>query len=149
MATCLEGQPVNAVRVAMVDWSMVCLVTLSCPAFCCRSMYSGPLTPSSNTSLSPASSPVNETAFEKPSLPSATDWSEFLSASTSEKVENEFAQLTLSDHEQRELYEAAKLVRTVFRKYKVRGGGILHLGGGGYSSHLAAVLCLPLDWDHS
>ncbi|XP_066493573.1 calmodulin-binding transcription activator 1-like [Tiliqua scincoides] len=85
-----------------------------------RSMYSGPLTPSSNTSLSPASSPVNEAAFEKPSLPSATDWSEFLSASTSEKVENEFAQLTLSDHEQRELYEAAKLVRTVFRKYKGR-----------------------------
>ncbi|XP_053256445.1 calmodulin-binding transcription activator 1 isoform X6 [Podarcis raffonei] len=85
-----------------------------------RSLYIGPLTPSSNTSLSPASSPVNEMAFEKPSLPSATDWTEFLSASTSEKVENEFAQLTLSDHEQRELYEAAKLVQTVFRKYKGR-----------------------------
>ncbi|XP_054857669.1 calmodulin-binding transcription activator 1 [Eublepharis macularius] len=85
-----------------------------------RSLYSGTQTPSSNTSLSPASSPVSEMAFEKPSLPSATDWSEFLSASTSEKVENEFAQLTLSDHEQRELYEAAKLVQTVFRKYKGR-----------------------------
>ncbi|XP_053136642.1 calmodulin-binding transcription activator 1 isoform X4 [Hemicordylus capensis] len=85
-----------------------------------RSLYSGPLPPSSHTSLSPASPPVSEMAFEKPSLPSATDWSEFLSASTSEKVENEFAQLTLSDHEQRELYEAAKLVQTVFRKYKER-----------------------------
>ncbi|XP_058160505.1 calmodulin-binding transcription activator 1 isoform X32 [Dasypus novemcinctus] len=71
-------------------------------------------------SLSPVGSPVAEVAFEKPSLPSAADWSEFLSASTSEKVENEFAQLTLSDHEQRELYEAARLVQTAFRKYKGR-----------------------------
>nr|XP_025036817.1 calmodulin-binding transcription activator 1 isoform X2 [Pelodiscus sinensis] len=85
-----------------------------------RTLYSEPLTPSSNTSLSPVGSPINEIAFEKPSLPSAADWSEFLSASTSERVENEFAQLTLSDHEQRELYEAAKLVQTVFRKYKGR-----------------------------
>ncbi|XP_030041962.1 calmodulin-binding transcription activator 1 [Microcaecilia unicolor] len=85
-----------------------------------RNVYSEPLTPSSNTSLSPVGSPVSEIAFEKPSLPSAADWSEFLSASTSEKVENEFAQLTLSDHEQRELYEAAKLVQTAFRKYKGR-----------------------------
>ncbi|KAG9481974.1 hypothetical protein GDO78_010937, partial [Eleutherodactylus coqui] len=85
-----------------------------------RSLYSEPLTPSSNTSLSPACSPMSETTFEKPSLPSAADWSEFLSASTNERVENEFAQLTLSDHEQRELYEAAKLVQTVFRKYKGR-----------------------------
>ncbi|KAM9241891.1 calmodulin-binding transcription activator 1 isoform 5-T5 [Dugong dugon] len=71
-------------------------------------------------SLSPVGSPISEIAFEKPSLPSAADWSEFLSASTSEKVENEFAQLTLSDHEQRELYEAARLVQTAFRKYKGR-----------------------------
>lgn len=84
-----------------------------------RSAYIEPLTPSSNTSLSPGGSPASEIAFEKPSLPSAADWSEFLSASTSEKVENEFAQLTLSDHEQRELYEAARLVQTAFRRYKV------------------------------
>ncbi|XP_059944883.1 calmodulin-binding transcription activator 1 isoform X1 [Mesoplodon densirostris] len=85
-----------------------------------RSAYNEPLTPSSNTSLSPVGSPCSEIAFEKPSLPSTADWSEFLSASTSEKVENEFAQLTLSDHEQRELYEAARLVQTAFRKYKGR-----------------------------
>ncbi|KAM9298817.1 calmodulin-binding transcription activator 1 isoform 1-T1 [Gastrophryne carolinensis] len=85
-----------------------------------RSLYSEPLTPSSNTSLSPECSPVSEPTFEKPSLLTAADWSEFLSASTNERVENEFAQLTLSDHEQRELYEAAKLVQTVFRKYKGR-----------------------------
>ncbi|XP_055981153.1 calmodulin-binding transcription activator 1 isoform X3 [Sorex fumeus] len=72
------------------------------------------------STLSPVGSPVSGMAFEKPSLPSAADWSEFLSASTSEKVENEFAQLTLSDHEQRELYEAARLVQTAFRKYKGR-----------------------------
>ncbi|XP_044276805.1 calmodulin-binding transcription activator 1 [Varanus komodoensis] len=85
-----------------------------------RSLYGSPLTPPSHTSLSPASSPVSEVACEKPRLPSATDWSEFLSASSSEKVEKEFAQLTLSDHEQRELYEAARLVQTVFRKYQGR-----------------------------
>ncbi|XP_012577517.1 PREDICTED: calmodulin-binding transcription activator 1-like [Condylura cristata] len=85
-----------------------------------RSTYNEPLTPTSNTSLSPVGSPVSEIAFEKPSLPSAADWSEFLSASTSEKVENDFAQLTLSDHEQRELYEAARLVQTAFRKYRGR-----------------------------
>ncbi|XP_034260700.1 calmodulin-binding transcription activator 1 isoform X1 [Pantherophis guttatus] len=85
-----------------------------------RSLYGGCLTPSPHTSRSPSGSPVNAMAFEKPSLPSATDWSEFLSASAGDKVENEFAQLTLSDHEQRELYEAAKLVQTVFRKYKGR-----------------------------
>lgn len=85
-------------------------------------MYTEPLTPSSNASMSPAGSPVSEVAFEKPSLPSAADWSEFLSASASEKVESELAQLTLSDHEQRELYEAARLVQTAFRKYKVQEG---------------------------
>lgn len=71
-------------------------------------------------SLSPMGSPARDVAFDKPSLPSAADWSEFLSASSSDKVENEFAQLTLSDHEQRELYEAARLVQTAFRKYKGR-----------------------------
>nr|KAF6294225.1 calmodulin binding transcription activator 1 [Pipistrellus kuhlii] len=85
-----------------------------------RSAYGEPLTPASHTSLSPGGSPASDTAFERPGLPSAADWSEFLSASGSEKVENEFAQLTLSDHEQRELYEAARLVQTAFRKYKGR-----------------------------
>ncbi|XP_030624581.1 calmodulin-binding transcription activator 1 [Chanos chanos] len=84
-----------------------------------RSLYSDPLTHSSNPNLSPGGSPLREGSFEKPTLPSPADWSEFLSASNS-KVERELAQLTLSDPEQRELYEAARLVQTAFRKYKGR-----------------------------
>ncbi|XP_051786373.1 calmodulin-binding transcription activator 1-like isoform X6 [Erpetoichthys calabaricus] len=84
-----------------------------------RSFYTEPLTPSSNPSLSPASSPVSERGFDKPSFPSAADWTDFLTASNN-KVERELAQLTLSDPEQRELYEAARLVQSAFRKYKGR-----------------------------
>ncbi|KAL4658567.1 calmodulin-binding transcription activator 1-like isoform X1 [Arapaima gigas] len=84
-----------------------------------RSLFPEPLTPSSNPSLSPAGSPAHEGPLEKPSLPSPADWSDFLSASNS-KVERDLAQLTLSDPEQRELYEAARLVQTAFRKYKER-----------------------------
>ncbi|XP_066546944.1 calmodulin-binding transcription activator 1 [Amia ocellicauda] len=84
-----------------------------------RSLYSEPLTPSSNPSLSPAGSPLREGPFDKPGLPSPADWTDFLSASNS-KVERDLAQLTLSDPEQRELYEAARLVQTAFRKYKGR-----------------------------
>ncbi|XP_057219004.1 calmodulin-binding transcription activator 1 isoform X5 [Triplophysa rosa] len=82
-------------------------------------IYSEPLTPSSNPSLSPGNSPMSEGQFEKPTLPAPAEWSEFLRASNS-KVERELAQLTLSDPEQRELYEAARLVQTAFRKYKGR-----------------------------
>ncbi|KAJ8258735.1 hypothetical protein COCON_G00177470 [Conger conger] len=85
-----------------------------------RSLYSEPLTPSSNPSLSPAGSPLHEGPVDsKPGLPSPADWSDFLNASNS-KVERDLAQLTLSDPEQRELYEAARLVQTAFRKYKGR-----------------------------
>ncbi|CAB1421628.1 unnamed protein product [Pleuronectes platessa] len=82
-----------------------------------RSLYNEPLTPSSNTSLSPGGSPLRETPLERSTLPSPADWSEFINASNS-KVERDLAQLTLSDPEQRELYEAARLVQTSFRKYK-------------------------------
>ncbi|XP_016129454.1 calmodulin-binding transcription activator 1-like [Sinocyclocheilus grahami] len=82
-------------------------------------IYSEPLTPPSNPSLSPGNSPMREGPFEKPTLPAPSEWSEFLRASNS-KVERELAQLTLSDPEQRELYEAARLVQTAFRKYKGR-----------------------------
>lgn len=85
-------------------------------SFCLlRSLYNEPLTPSSNPSLSPGGSPLREGS----TLPSPADWSEFINASNS-KVERDLAQLTLSDPEQRELYEAARLVQTAFRKYKVQ-----------------------------
>ncbi|XP_076874556.1 calmodulin-binding transcription activator 1-like isoform X2 [Brachyhypopomus gauderio] len=82
-----------------------------------RSLYSEPLAP--NPSLSPGASPLSDSPFDKAALPPPADWSEFLSASNS-KVERELSQLTLSDPEQRELYEAARLVQTAFRKYKER-----------------------------
>uniref|UniRef100_A0A3B4AG22 Uncharacterized protein n=1 Tax=Periophthalmus magnuspinnatus TaxID=409849 RepID=A0A3B4AG22_9GOBI len=83
-----------------------------------RNLYNEPLTPTSNPSHSPGGSPAREGSLES-TLPSAADWSQFISASNS-KVERELAQLTLSDPEQRELYEAARLVQTAFRKYKGR-----------------------------
>uniref|UniRef100_A0A671TAF8 Calmodulin-binding transcription activator 1-like n=1 Tax=Sinocyclocheilus anshuiensis TaxID=1608454 RepID=A0A671TAF8_9TELE len=91
----------------------VCFVSLSSP------IYSEPLTPPSNPSLSPGNSPMREGPFEKPTLPAPSEWSEFLRASNS-KVERELAQLKMSDPEQRELYEAARLVQTAFHKYKGR-----------------------------
>ncbi|XP_072222893.1 calmodulin-binding transcription activator 1 isoform X3 [Leuresthes tenuis] len=84
-----------------------------------RSLYNEPLTPSSNPSLSPGGSPLKEGSLERSTVPSPADWSEFINASNS-KVERDLAQLTLSDPEQRELYEAARLVQTAFRKYKGR-----------------------------
>ncbi|XP_063097827.1 calmodulin-binding transcription activator 2 isoform X16 [Cavia porcellus] len=70
----------------------------------------------------PSSAPSSELPFERGHLavPPTPSWAEFLSASTSGKMESDFALLTLSDHEQRELYEAARVIQTAFRKYKGR-----------------------------
>lgn len=101
-----------------------------------RSLYNEPLTPSSNPSLSPGGSPLREGPLERSTLPSPADWSEFINASNS-KVERDLAQLTLSDPEQRELYEAARLVQTAFRKYKVQAW---------CSGAICCVYCSPQWW---
>lgn len=55
-----------------------------------------------------------------PPPPSAAGWAEFLNASGGARGESAVALLTLSDQEQHELYEAARLVQGAFRKYRVR-----------------------------
>uniref|UniRef100_K7FA98 Calmodulin-binding transcription activator 1 n=1 Tax=Pelodiscus sinensis TaxID=13735 RepID=K7FA98_PELSI len=69
----------------------------------------------------PSFTSVGELSFDRlPPPPTAAGWAEFLNASANGKMESEFALLTLSDHEQRELYEAARIIQTAFRKYKGR-----------------------------
>lgn len=93
------------------------------------------------SSLSPASSgplqsPVSYTlpteqtmnnnasiALESPSPPPTTeDFTEFLHASSTllKPFEADFSNLTLTDREQRELYEAAKCIQKAYRSYKGR-----------------------------
>ncbi|XP_052635555.1 LOW QUALITY PROTEIN: calmodulin-binding transcription activator 2 [Harpia harpyja] len=55
-----------------------------------------------------------------PPPPSAAGWAEFLNASGGGRGESAVALLTLSDQEQHELYEAARLVQGAFRKYRGR-----------------------------
>ncbi|TSU49989.1 Calmodulin-binding transcription activator 1 [Bagarius yarrelli] len=72
-----------------------------------------------STGLNADSHPESKGHFGKLGLPSPADWSAFLNVSHSKK-EQDLTQLALSDHEQRELYEAARQVQSTFRKYKGR-----------------------------
>ncbi|XP_076862199.1 calmodulin-binding transcription activator 1 isoform X3 [Brachyhypopomus gauderio] len=85
-----------------------------------RFLYSRPLASTAGVGdARPPAPPEPMGPLGKLSLPSPADWSAFLNASHS-KEERDLAQLALSDHEQRELYEAARQVQSTFRKYKGR-----------------------------
>lgn len=90
------------------------------------------------SSLSPASSgplqspasysvatepPISTGTMNSPSPPPTTeDFTEFLHASSTilKPFEADFSNLTLTDREQRELYEAAKCIQKAYRSYKGR-----------------------------
>ncbi|XP_076011927.1 calmodulin-binding transcription activator 2 [Genypterus blacodes] len=65
-------------------------------------------------------SPLSTLALQRLRPPSSAAWAEFLNASANGKMERDFALLTLTDGEQRELYEAARIIQNAFRKYKGR-----------------------------
>ncbi|KAK2710391.1 calmodulin-binding transcription activator 1-like isoform X2 [Artemia franciscana] len=84
--------------------------------------YCDPGTP--NSSLSPGSSSCLQSpcsySMGSPSPPPTTaDFTEFFQASNSIFI-NDFSNLTLSDREQKELYEAAKMIQKAYRSYKGR-----------------------------
>ncbi|XP_056299114.1 calmodulin-binding transcription activator 2 isoform X5 [Pseudoliparis swirei] len=65
-------------------------------------------------------SPLSALALQRLRPPSSAAWAEFLNASVNGKIERDFALLTLTDGEQRELYEAARIIQSAFRRYKGR-----------------------------
>ncbi|XP_048883271.1 calmodulin-binding transcription activator 2 isoform X2 [Brienomyrus brachyistius] len=78
---------------------------------CCKAPVSRPPQPPS---------PLGSLALQHLRPLSSATWAEFLNASSSGRMEHEFALLTLSDGEQRELYEAARVIQTAFHRYKGR-----------------------------
>lgn len=82
---------------------------------------SGPLqSPSYSIATEPS---ISTGAMASPSPPPTTeDFTEFLHASSTilKPFEADFSNLTLTDREQRELYEAAKCIQKAYRSYKGR-----------------------------
>ncbi|KAG9346421.1 hypothetical protein JZ751_006732, partial [Albula glossodonta] len=66
-----------------------------------------PTPPPSSRSPQPPS-PLSALALQRLRPPSSAAWAEFLNASANGRMERDFALLTLTDSEQRELYEAAR-----------------------------------------
>ncbi|XP_051937681.1 calmodulin-binding transcription activator 2 isoform X3 [Hippocampus zosterae] len=65
-------------------------------------------------------SPLSALALQRLRPPSSAAWAEFLNASANGRMERDFALLTLTDGEQKELYEAARIIQNAFRRYKGR-----------------------------
>ncbi|XP_016107496.1 calmodulin-binding transcription activator 2 [Sinocyclocheilus grahami] len=63
---------------------------------------------------------LSDLALQRLRPPSSVAWAEFLNASANGRMERDFALLTLTDTEQRELYEAARIIQNAFRRYKGR-----------------------------
>lgn len=82
-------------------------------------------------------SPLSALALQRLRPPSSAAWAEFLNASANGKMERDFALLTLTDGEQRELYEAARIIQNAFRRYKVA----METGGG--SCGKTSATCWP------
>ncbi|KAJ8255034.1 hypothetical protein GJAV_G00200220 [Gymnothorax javanicus] len=78
-----------------------------------------PTPPPSSRSPQPPS-PLSALALQRLRPPSSAAWAEFLNASANGRMERDFALLTLTDSEQRELYEAARIIQNAFRRYKGR-----------------------------
>ncbi|CAB1350595.1 unnamed protein product [Coregonus sp. 'balchen'] len=64
--------------------------------------------------------PSHLSSLQRLRPPSSVAWAEFLNASANGRMERDFALLTLTDSEQRELYEAARIIQNAFRRYKGR-----------------------------
>lgn len=122
---------------------MPCVVILNLTRiYFSRFLYSKPQACSVGLDSGHAGShPESEGPFGKLGLPSPADWSAFLNVSHSKK-ERDLTQLALSDHEQRELYEAARQVQSTFRKYKV--GRIRSQGHLCITAHVS--WCSPFFW---
>lgn len=87
--------------------------------FSSASSQSSPLTPcSSKSSLSPGSPGFLNSPHSSPVGPDTTEFQEFIYSSR-KLLERDLSDLTLTDREQWELYEAAKIIQNAYRNYKV------------------------------
>ncbi|XP_068700308.1 calmodulin-binding transcription activator 1-like [Montipora foliosa] len=106
----------NAELVTSGTWG----ATMRLRSFSSASSQSSPLTPcSSKSSLSPGSPGFLNSPHSSPAGPDTTEFQEFISSSR-KMLERDLSDLTLTDREQRELYEAAKIIQNAYRNYKTR-----------------------------